>query len=178
MLFPVQHISCHFSPLPSPHSLSTSLHLPWLVPFPSLFLPFLHLCLLLFRPAFRPSFFLHLYFSFGLISVLPGESLLFSRAAPLNLLEAHRSNKSSFFIWWCSGMWDTCLAASQRQSDVGVRRKGFRAPSSGPGKQEKPSHLLPLKDAASLPVTSHWLTALPMVSLEGQGKAVWFGIQP
>lgn len=27
------------------------------------------------------------------------------------------------------------------------------------------------------PVTSHWLTALPMVPLEGQEKAIWFGIQ-
>lgn len=96
------------------------LHLPLLTSFfPISFPPTFHLCLLLSWPASRPPFFLHLYFSFGLISLLPGEALLFSRAAPLNLPEAYRSNKATSL--WCSGMWDACLAASPRQRDIGLR---------------------------------------------------------
>ena len=63
-----------------------------------------HLGLLLSRPACQPSLFFHLYFSFGLISVLPGESLQFSRAAPQHLPKAHRCNKTCLFIWWHSGL--------------------------------------------------------------------------
>lgn len=63
--------------------------------FAHIFCPFsihpLDLCLFHSRPASQSSFLLHLYFCFGLISVLPEEPLLFSRAAPLNPPEADRS---------------------------------------------------------------------------------------
>lgn len=158
----LQHISSHFSPSPSSHSLSTSpaSTLPYIFRFS--FPPFLHLCLFLSRPGSQPCFFLHLYFSFGFISVLLGESLLFSRAVPLNLLEVHASNKSCLFFWWCSGMWDTCLAAFQRQRDVGVRSKGFGAISLVLGSKFSPASL---KRCRVPSVPSHWLIALPMVSL-------------
>ena len=94
---------------PPPQHLYCLLFLFYFLPlltssFPPLSLLLSHLGLLLSRPACQPSLFFHLYFSFGLISVLPGESLQFSRAAPQNLPKAHRCNKTCLFIWWHSGL--------------------------------------------------------------------------
>lgn len=69
------------------------------------------------------------------------------------------------------------LMLPRDKGNVGVRRKGFGGYKLSPREQEKCSHLPHLKDAESTPVTSHWLTAFPMVTLEGQEKAIWFGIQ-
>lgn len=171
----IQHISSRFSPSPSSHSLSTSPASTLAFIFPFSFPPLPPLLLVLLQACFPAFLFLHLYFPFGLISVLPGESLLFSRAAPLNLLEAHGSNKSCLFFWWCSGMWDTCLAAFQRQRDVGVRRKGFGATSSAPGSKRRFSSAslkrcrVPLSHFSLAHCSSHG-------ALVGTGKSslVWY----
>jgi hypothetical protein len=83
-------------------------------------------------------FFLHLYFVFGLISALPTESLLFSRAEPQNLPEAHRSNKSSLFIWQCSGIWDAASLLPKTKGHLDFEIEELGSTNSG-------LHLFPSK---------------------------------
>ena len=116
-LFSLSNIASAVSLLPLPSHLSLFVYFSCIyLCLHLLSLLLSHFGLLLSRPACWTSFFFHLYFSFGLISVLPGESLQFSRTAPRNLPKAHRCNKTCLFIWRRSGMWDDCLAASQTKA--------------------------------------------------------------
>lgn len=72
---------------------------------------------------------------------------------------------------WNVGRLPCCFPETKRMWALEERNLG--ATSSGPREQEMHSHLMQTPP----PVTSHWLAALPMVPLEGQEKAIWFGIQ-
>jgi hypothetical protein len=133
-LLPPPCCVCHFSSLLHISCISLCLHA---VPFPSA--PPLICSVRLLSPGQLPDlFFLHLYFVFGLISALPTESLLFSRAEPQNLPEAHRSNKSSLFIWQCSGIWDAASLLPKTKGHLDFEIEELGSTNSG-------LHLFPSK---------------------------------